>query len=68
MKELDLERMSELSAGGFVDGLCYGLEGASLIMGAGALANFWNPVGWAAGTLYVAGADCWIREGYKAFT
>jgi bacteriocin-like protein len=65
MNELTINELEKISGGGFVDGLCYGLEGASLVMGGGALLNFWNPVGWAAGTLYLAGAACFIREGYK---
>ncbi|WP_114751136.1 hypothetical protein [Pleomorphovibrio marinus] len=49
MKALEINRLEEKSAGGFINGFCAGFGAAALVYGAGVAANFWNPVGWAGG-------------------
>ena len=60
MKTLDLEQMEQIEAGGFVAGFCIGMTGGSIIYGALALTNFWNPVGWVTAGLLAVDTACMI--------
>lgn len=45
MKALTYTEMEVISGEGFFNGFCRGVQAATVIYGAGLLANIWNPVG-----------------------
>jgi len=58
MKPLELNNLEDIAGGDFVDGLCAGIATGSAIYTAGAITNFWNPVGWVSGAFVVADLAC----------
>ena len=45
MKTLSLNELELIQGGGFFSGFCRGVQAATVVYGAGIVANLWNPVG-----------------------
>jgi hypothetical protein len=60
MKELHELQLETISGGDRVTTFCTGAGVAATVYGVGAVANLWNPIGWA-GTLGLAAVviGCW---------
>jgi uncharacterized membrane protein YkgB len=55
MKELHVLQLETISGGDRVTAFCNGFGVAATVYGLGAVANLWNPIGWA-GTIGLAAA------------
>lgn len=67
MKKIDQRSLENITGGSVGEGLCYGIGGVGAVYGlggslsaltAGAVANFWNPVGWVLGIAAVVTIGC----------
>lgn len=59
MRNLDLQEMETIYGGNdFITGLCYGIGAGSVVYAAGALSNWWNPIGWVSVAFIAADAAC----------
>ncbi len=59
MNTLSLNEMELQFAGGdIVAGLCVGIGAGSVVYAAGALTNFWNPIGWISVAFILADVAC----------
>jgi len=59
MKEVSYNEMLLIKGSGDpIAGLCYGIGGGSILYTAGAMTQFWNPVGWVSVAFLAADAAC----------
>lgn len=60
---LSLEQMQTVTAGGKIDAFCLGVDAVAGVYALGLWANWWNPVGWTAGTIGgIIGGACLIYQ------